>query len=108
MENYTAKEGKTAAIISYISIIGTLIAFVLNKDKRNYFTSFHIRQNIGINILYFANQWIVYEYIGKTVGWIFGVFIFVLWIVGFIGVLKSEDKLVPVLGEKFQEWFKNI
>lgn len=108
MENFTVKEGKTNAIISYLTIIGTLVAFILNKDKKNYFSSFHIRQSIGLNILYFANQWIIYKYLGSTAGWIVGVAIFVLWIIGIIGAVNEEEKLVPFLGDKFQEWFKNI
>ena len=34
MENYTVNEGKTNAIISYFTIIGTIIALILNKDKK--------------------------------------------------------------------------
>ena len=32
MKNLTNKEGKTIAIISYITIIGTVIAFVMNNE----------------------------------------------------------------------------
>lgn len=103
------KEGKTNAIISYLTIIGTIIALVLNNgDKKNSFASFHIRQNIGLNILYFFNQWIVYKYFGLIAFWIIGGITFVLWVIGFIGVLNEEKKLVPIFGDKFQEWFKSL
>jgi uncharacterized membrane protein len=108
MANQTVNSGKTNAIISYITIIGTLIAFILNKDKKNSFASFHIRQALGINILYFVNQWIIYRYIGKNAAWIVGIFILILCIIGLIGAIQNEKKLVPVLGDKFQEWFKGI
>ncbi|QOD61657.1 hypothetical protein H9I45_04185 [Polaribacter haliotis] len=108
MENTTAKDGKVIAIISYITIIGTLIAYILNKDKKNYFASFHIRQALGIGILYLINQWIIYAYMGRTAGWAVGIFIFVLWVIALIGVIQDEEKKVPVLGDHFQEWFKNI
>lgn len=34
MENQTVNEGKTAAIIAYITIFGTIIAYILNAVKR--------------------------------------------------------------------------
>ncbi|PQB07207.1 hypothetical protein BST83_08630 [Polaribacter filamentus] len=60
MENHTVNEGKTAAIISYITIFGTIIAFFMNNSKKNSFTSFHIRQMIGIFLLSMINKYIVY------------------------------------------------
>lgn len=108
MENFTAKEGKTMAIISYFTIIGLAISFFSNKNNQNYFTSFHIRQSIGLHLLYFVNKWIVYEYIAYNVGWGFRILILGLFIYAIIGAVQEEEKLVPFFGEKFQEWFKNI
>lgn len=34
MENLTVNEGKTEAIISHFTIIGLIIAFVLNMNKK--------------------------------------------------------------------------
>ena len=108
MKNHTIKEGKTTAIISYIPVIGAPIAFFLNKNKHNYFANFHIRQTFGLNILYFINKWIVYEYFGLTAGDIGRGGVLVLFILGTIGAIQEQEKLVPFLGDKFQEWFKNI
>jgi hypothetical protein len=108
MENHTIKEGKTAALISYIPVIGAPIAFFLNKNKQNYFASFHIRQTFGLNILYFINKWVVYEYFGLTAFNIGKGGVLVLFILGGLGALREKEKLVPLLGDKFQEWFKNI
>ncbi|SDR82492.1 hypothetical protein SAMN05216503_1061 [Polaribacter sp. KT25b] len=108
MENYTVKEGKTAAIISYFTILGTIIAFFMNSNKKNSFTSFHIRQMIGIFLLSMINKYIIYDFLGNTVGYVVFLFIVVLWVIGFIGVLKGEEKLVPFVGQQFQTWFQNI
>ncbi|WP_243456793.1 hypothetical protein [Polaribacter batillariae] len=54
------------------------------------------------------NRWIIYQSSGKNPGWFFGVFIFTLWIIGLIGAVQGEEKRVPVLGDYFQKWFKNI
>lgn len=34
MENVTVNEGKTAAIISYLWVIGLVIAFLMNSTKK--------------------------------------------------------------------------
>ena len=44
MENTTVNEGKTMAIIAYVTVIGTIIAYFMNKDKNNSFAEFHIKQ----------------------------------------------------------------
>ncbi|MBE7660936.1 DUF4870 domain-containing protein [Tenacibaculum finnmarkense] len=108
MENYTVNEGKTNAIISYFTIIGTIIALILNNDKKNSFASFHIRQMVGLNALYFLSGWFVMTYISFFIGVIINIILFVFWIIGLIGALKGEEKKIPLLGDQFQEWFKNI
>ncbi len=108
MENVTVNEGKTMAIISYITWIGTLIAFIMNNDKKNSFAAFHIRQMIGLSLLSIVNSFVVYKYIGFGASSIIGIGLFVLWIIGFIGAVQGEEKSVPLLGDQFQEWFKGI
>lgn len=108
MENLSNKEGKTAAIISYITIIGTIIAFVMNQSNRNSFASFHIRQAIGIYLLFFVVN-LLTRY--GMMGWVDNLLyigVFVLLIIGIIGAVQGEEKKIPFLGDQFQEWFKNI
>lgn len=108
MEKRTFKDGKTTGILSYITIIGLLYAWYTNKQNNNYFTSFHVRQSIGLHILYFANKFIVYGYFGATAGSIGRIGVLILFVLGIISAVQEELKLVPLFGEKFQEWFKNI
>ena len=51
MTDQTIQEGKTLAIVSYFTLIGTLIAFFMNNEKRNQFTAFHTRQALGLWLL---------------------------------------------------------
>ncbi|MEE4000535.1 hypothetical protein V1T75_09295 [Tenacibaculum sp. FZY0031] len=108
MENLTVNEGKTEAIISHFTVIGLIIGFILNMNKRNDFASFYIRQMLGLNVLQLLNGWVVYRYLGSNAGWIVGVLLFVLWLISLLAVLKGEKKLVPVVGEQFQNLFKGI
>ncbi|TXD50892.1 MULTISPECIES: hypothetical protein [unclassified Polaribacter] len=108
MINTTVKEGKTAAIISHFWVLGLIIAFVMNNSKKNYFTSFYIRQMIGLNLIQFFNSAIIYRYIGANAAWIIGAIVFVLIILSLFSAIKGEEKELPYVGEYFQKWFKNI
>lgn len=95
------------AIVSYFTFVGLIIAIIMNLEKRNSFTSFHIRQMLGlIMMLIFSN--LVEEYINSLLGTAFWIITFVSWLFGLYHAIKEDYKPIPVLGDKFQEWFKNI
>ncbi|MGD1946079.1 MAG: hypothetical protein ACFB0A_07425 [Croceivirga sp.] len=103
-----AKEGRTTAIISYLTIVGCLIAITMNMEPKNTFARFHIRQAFGIHILYHALA-IAFSNLGLV--WIpVGLFFLylLLWGFGFINAMNEQIKLLPVLGEYFQKWFTFI
>ena len=52
MTEQTVQEGKTLAVIGYLTIIGSIIAYFLNNDKKNPFAAFHIRQGLGLCLMY--------------------------------------------------------
>ncbi len=103
----TVDAGKTAAIISYITFIGTIIAYVMNNEKKNPFAAFHIRQMIGLSIFSLLNSFLIAKFSSWAAGAI-GIFLFVLWIIGFIGAIQGEEKKMPLVGDLFQDWFKGI
>lgn len=107
MENQTIQDGKTMAIISYITWIGTLIAFIMNNDKHNSFAAFHIRQMIGLSLFSIGNA-LIGKYVGMPISGIIAIGLFVLWIIGLIGAVKGEEKTIPFVGDLFQDWFKGI
>ena len=108
MENTTVTEGKTIAIISYITFIGTIIAFIMNNDKKNSFAAFHIRQMIGLILLGIAINLIARVANLGMIGSLISLFPLVLWVIGLIGAVQGEEKKIPLLGDMFQEWFKGI
>ena len=106
--NDSVEAGKTNAIISYLTIIGTIIAMVQNSEVKNPFTSFHIRQTLGLFLSFFALGYPVggFDSWPLTAG--FYIFFFVLWIYGFIGALSGQMNKIPMLGGLFQKLFKNL
>ncbi|MCH4552986.1 MULTISPECIES: hypothetical protein [Aestuariibaculum] len=107
MDSTTIKNGKTMAIISHITFVGLIIAIIMNADKKNAFTAFYNRQMIGLIIMLFIAQ-ITDKYLNGTIGYIFWLISAVSWLYSFIHIIQGKVKLLPYVGEKFQEWFANI
>jgi uncharacterized membrane protein len=108
MENQTADNGKTVALIAYLFFLGWIIALLLNNNNKTVFGSFHIRQSLGImctGVLVILSIDFFDIFILSIIA-ILAMFVF--WLIGFLSAVKGEMKLVPFLGEKFQDWFKGI
>lgn len=114
MEDQTAtnsktSEGKNIAIIAYITIIGLIIAFIMNNDKKNSFASYHIKQSLGIGLTSLALMVVgVIPILGWLVSFLGFFFIVFLWIMGLLNAINNKEQSVPVLGKKFETWFKNL
>jgi len=107
--NNTVEEGKMIAIVSYLTLIGLIIAFVMNSEKKNSYGRYHIRQSLGLAL--FAVSLMVIGII-PILGWIISILgfflIVVMWLIGLMNAINGKEKPLPVLGVKFEEWFKNI
>jgi uncharacterized membrane protein len=115
MERQTtsSRDGWILAIVAYITIIGLIIAFILNYEKKHELASFHIRQNLGLWISEIVLTIIVrilhvVPVVGSIVSAAGHIFLFILWIAGLIYAIQARMKPVPVLGEHYQDWFKNL
>lgn len=100
--------GKTVAIIAYITLIGWIIALVMNNGNKTALGSFHVRQALGIMCVGVLLSIISMIIDLGMLSWIINLAILVLWIIGLISAVQGEMKPVPVVGEKFQDWFKGI
>ncbi len=104
----SSDNGKIVAIAAYFSIIGLIIAFVLHTNDKTELGIYHIRQSIGIILVsIFLLGTVMIIGIGILIT-IVQIGLFVYWILGLVSAIQGEKKPVPVLGEKFQEWFKGI
>lgn len=79
---------RTTDIVAYITWIGLLVA-ILAGDREN--SKFHINQALVImiaSLLTFI----------PCVGWVWGIFVLVCWLIGLIAAINGEEKRVPLLG----------
>lgn len=106
MEQQT--NGKTSAIVAYLTIVGTIIAFFMNMDPKDKFASFHIRQAFGIHILFYLLAALLGFVNSGMIVAAFYVFFFVLWLYGIVHAIKGEERTIPVIGPLFQNWFRTI
>lgn len=95
-------QAKLVAILSYITIIGWVIALVLNMNQKTKLGSFHLRQALIIVLAGMVVMWI------PLVGWLLGIILFVLWIIGLIGAINGQEKEIPIIGKYAQDWFKGL
>lgn len=110
------RSGKTAAIVAYFTIFGSILALFLNSDENKHeFASFHIRQALGINILLILIGVIVGG-IPENISNLQTIMIssplylahFILWIYGFIGAVSGKKNKVPLIGNLCQTIFKKL
>lgn len=95
-------DGKNVGVIAHITLIGWIIALVMNNGNKSDFGSFYIRQVLGIMLLGLILAFIPFV---NFVGWILTL---AMWIMSLIGALSGEKKPVFLLGNQFQDWFKSI
>jgi uncharacterized membrane protein len=118
MENSSIPQedpGKTIAIVSYCTLIGFVIALIMNGDQKNKseLGIFHIRQALGIFLTSFTISLasIILVFI-PVIGWLAimaaYVTIFIFWIMALISAIGGEKKAVPLLGDFYQNLFKGI
>ena len=80
---------KTTSIVAYFTWIGLIIA-LLAGDKEG--AKFHLNQ--ALVIMLFSLLSII-----PCIGWIWGVFMLVCWIMGLVAAINQEEKPVPLIGE---------
>jgi Predicted membrane protein len=96
-------DAKVTGIVSYISWVGWLVAF-LAGDKEG--AKFHLNQSlvlmIGMTVLPIVSAVVgfipVVGFIVMLVAGLCSLVLLAFWIVGLVGAIKGEEKSVPIIG----------
>jgi uncharacterized membrane protein len=93
---------KLVGVLSYITILGWIVAIILHSNKRSEFGAFHLRQSLGLFITGLILGWI------PVIGWLLWIVIIAFLIVGLIYAVQEEMKTVPVVGDFYQNVLSGI
>jgi uncharacterized membrane protein len=103
---------KTLSIVSYITLIGWLIAYFNGKEKADSLLKYHLRQALGLAIVSIIFN-VVLTIVATIVPalsflGIAGLVIVVLWIMGIINAANGAEKPTPLVGTIFENKFAFI
>jgi hypothetical protein len=119
----TTDNGKNVGIISYLTIIGWLIAyFAMHNEKKTELGSYQLRQTLLLYIVGFGIYiiWsilvsallfsfsLTLAWLFLLIDWVIRLGLFVLWLIGFIGAVNGQKKPIPLIGDKAQTMFPGI
>jgi len=99
---------KSTALISYIGVLGILLAYLNNKNAKSDFISFHIRQSLGLSSCFFILGYPIGSFNSWIATYIFWGIYMLINIFAMITVLAGLKKPTPFVGVFFQKIFKNI
>lgn len=97
--------GKITAVLSYCTVVGSLLALLSNLKSKHKFARFHIRQALGINLLMVIGAVPAFDTGSKWLEGGFWVVMLILWAFGFFGAVQDKEMSIPVLGPLFQRLF---
>jgi uncharacterized membrane protein len=107
-----ANDDKLITILSYFGLLW-IVSYILYGNKKSEYNAFHLRQGLGVIILYFVVMILSYilAYI-PILGWlvILGLYILLLvfWIMGVISAAQGTQKPLPLVGKLIQDILKAI
>ncbi|WP_316843754.1 DUF4870 domain-containing protein [Pedobacter psychrodurus] len=100
-------DNKTLSIISYITIIGWLVAYFSGKDKADALLKYHLRQSLGLAIvsIVFNIAFTIIASIVPSLSFLglVGYAFIILWILGIINAANGALKPVPLIGKMFED-----
>ena len=102
-----ANNSKALAIITYITLIGWIIAFALNNKQKNLLVSYHQRQSLGIQLIYFSTAFLISLTTLANLQVLF-LGVFILMIIGISNASNQKKKPLPMVGNYFEKWFESI
>jgi len=108
MDETTISEGKTAAIVAYLTIIGSVIAVIINSDKKNPFAAFHVRQGLGLCLTYMILGYFVGQFDSWMISMSFWIGLGLLFMYGIVSAMNGSTREVPLLGPFYQKIFSSI
>lgn len=87
---------KFIAILSYMTIVGWLIALVLHGKDKDPLARFHLRQSLGLFVTAMVLAFV------PLVGWLINLFLIVAWCYGLYSAVIGHKYTLPIIGDFYQ------
>jgi hypothetical protein len=94
-------DARTKAIVAHLTFIGWIVALVINSNNKEEYSTFYLRQTLGIYLVGMVISWI------PVIGWMAGIVMFAFWLLSFVYAVQGDMKMIP-FGEYFQDWFRGL
>ncbi|NMP17420.1 MULTISPECIES: hypothetical protein [unclassified Thalassotalea] len=95
-------EGRTIAIISYLTIVGWVIALIFHGQNPSRFSAFHLRQSLGMFL-----TWVILSFI-PVIGWALAIPLWILWGFGLYYACSNQLTFIPLLGKLFDDSLNSL
>ncbi len=109
-------DDKTVAILAYITMIGFIVAIILNSNNKTKLGTYHLRQALGL-IVCSVGIWLMLMFLAflPVLGFITILLSPIMWIgvlvlivLGILNASSGQEKPLPLVGTYFEKWFANV
>ena len=101
-EHMEQENARILATVSYLTIVGWLIALCFCSHYKSTLTTFHLRQSLGLIISAAILSFV------PLIGWLFLCVLAWYWLLSIVHAFKGDFYQVPWIGIYFQEHFSFI
>ncbi|WP_448565292.1 DUF4870 domain-containing protein [Thalassotalea ganghwensis] len=88
---------KVVAILSYVTVVGWLVAIFLYGRHHSPFARFHLKQSLGLIVTAAALSFI------PLIGWLINFILALYWLFALCCAIRGQQYLVPIVGQYYQE-----
>ena len=98
--NPSTTDDKTAPIVSYLTLIGFVVAVILHGSKKTNLGAYHLRQSLGlmltsIAVWVAAMMFVFVPFVGWLISLAAWVALFALWVMGLISAINGQMSPCP-------------
>ena len=87
---------KFISVLSYLTIIGWLVALILHGKDKDPLARYHLRQSLGLFVSAMVLAFI------PIVGWLINILLFIAWCFGVYSAFVGHKYTLPVIGDFYQ------
>lgn len=107
-------DNKTLSIVSYITVIGWIVAFFLGKEKADNLLKYHLKQSLGVLVLsiVFAIVIQVVALALPPMAWLVSTVLYIIsigyMVIGILNAAGVKQKPLPIIGQWSDKTFSFI